>query len=199
MNTKNKKLIYGVGINDADYATQPKINGKRIVCPYYQVWVNMIKRCYSKKSLGVDASYIGCSVAKEWHSFMTFKRWMEAQNWKDKQLDKDIISAGNKIYSPQACVFVSQQTNSFFSSKTARRGKYPHGIYFHKLKRKFQAKIYKFGKQKSLGYFKTAEKASAAYREAKRLHILTIACCEPDIRVKQGLYRHSELLREKEL
>ena len=49
---KPKKLIYGVGINDADYVVKKweeagYINGKRKrkqvwMCPYYRVWADML-------------------------------------------------------------------------------------------------------------------------------------------------------------
>ena len=55
------KLVYGVGVNDLGYMTQikeevTKNGGKRIwktvfLCKYYAAWVNMLKRCYSKKFL----------------------------------------------------------------------------------------------------------------------------------------------------
>ena len=35
-----KKLVCGVGNNDADYAVNPRINGKRGMCPAYQAWRN---------------------------------------------------------------------------------------------------------------------------------------------------------------
>ena len=50
---KPKKLIYGMGINDADYVVEIReqsgyVNGARKrriawTCPYYQTWRNMLK------------------------------------------------------------------------------------------------------------------------------------------------------------
>jgi len=193
----NRKLIYGIGINDADYITQPVINGKTTICPYYRAWANMLKRCYSSSFHGQRPTYIGCTVVKEWHSFMNFRAWMEKQNWHGKHIDKDIIFPGNKAYSPETCVFVNLAINGLLGDHAAKRGKYPQGVVLQKQSGKFIATLNMSGKAKYLGYFETPEEASAVYREAKRLHILTIACCEPDIRVKQGLYRHSETFRSK--
>ena len=54
------KLVCGVGVNDLGYATRvweelPKNGGKRILksvfrCKYYEVWKNMLQRCYSKNT-----------------------------------------------------------------------------------------------------------------------------------------------------
>lgn len=56
-------LIYGVGINDADYFTYTSsVNevGKRIyyTCPYYRCWTNMLARCYRTSSLTTRPTYI---------------------------------------------------------------------------------------------------------------------------------------------
>ena len=68
------KLVCGVGINDADYATQKvetiEVDGVRKrktvwVCPFYRVWVNMINRCYFAKLQEKMPTYKGCSVS--WH------------------------------------------------------------------------------------------------------------------------------------
>ena len=51
---KTKKLVYGVGINDADYVTRKwetiEVNDKQKqklvwICPYYSVWTHMLERC----------------------------------------------------------------------------------------------------------------------------------------------------------
>lgn len=190
VNSNRKKPIYGIGINDADY----RIKG----CPHYRVWAKMLTRCYSSNSHKEKPSYIGCSVSKEWHSFMSFRSWMRNQDWEGKHLDKDIILPGNKIYSPKTCVFVSRQINSILTKSNLARGKPPSGYGEDKdMKRglRFSVEISMNGARVRLGRYETAEEASAVYREAKRRHLLTTACCEPDIRVKQGLYRHSELFR----
>ncbi|MCH6545889.1 MAG: hypothetical protein IH796_07795, partial [Deltaproteobacteria bacterium] len=96
-----RRKVCGVGINDAGYMISNTVNGKILqLCPYYTTWKNMFVRCYNKKSLSRDNSYYGCSVAKEWHSFLSFKSWMKEQDWEGLHLDKDIKVYGNKIYSP---------------------------------------------------------------------------------------------------
>lgn len=71
-----KKLVYGVGINDANYVVKPTINGKQQWCSFYQAWTGMLERCYSAKWQAKSPTYIGCMVCEEWHSFMSFRAWM---------------------------------------------------------------------------------------------------------------------------
>ena len=126
------KLVYGVGVNDLGYRVQineevTKNGGKRILksvfrCKYYTAWRNMLTRCYDKKYLERNPSYIGTSVCNEWLSAATFKKWMEQQDWHGKCLDKDIIVPGSKLYSPETCAFVLTATNSFVLARDACRG-----------------------------------------------------------------------------
>ena len=39
-----RKLVYGVGVNDAWYKTYIQVDGKQVVCPYYRKWKDMLKR-----------------------------------------------------------------------------------------------------------------------------------------------------------
>ena len=122
------KLICGVGVNDLCYRVHvqeevTKNGGKRIrktvfLCKYYAVWKSMLERCYSKKFLESNPSYIGTSVCSEWLSASEFKKWMEQQDWSGKCLDKDIVVPGNKLYSPETCAFVLPTTNLFVVGST---------------------------------------------------------------------------------
>lgn len=139
---KIKKLVCGVGINDADYVVQRKetigyVNGKhkqKLVwtCPYYRVWTNMLVRCYSTKKQEKYPTYKGCTVSDEWLTFSVFKSWMEKQDWDGKQLDKDLLFEGNKVYSAETCVFVTKEVNMFTTERCAARGEWPIGVNWHK-------------------------------------------------------------------
>ena len=190
-----RKSIFGVGINDSDYITQPFIGDSRIICPFYIKWKSMIERCYSKKALLKRPTYIGCTVAPEWHSFMSFRAWMIKQDWEGKQLDKDILVPGNKIYSPNTCLFVSQKINTLLLDSPKRRGKYPKGVHWSKQVKKFVAQMNDGDKRKSLGYFDTAEAAHAVARKAKAEHITNIAQTQPEL-IKSALLRHAKLFTD---
>jgi len=191
----HRKIMFGVGINDAPYQTRPTVNGKQVTCYYYRIWTGLLQRCYSLNFQKSHPTYTGCSVTAEWHSFMNFRKWMKAQDWEGKHLDKDIQYPGNKMYGPKTCLFISRKINNLFIKSETFRGDCPPGVHLDKVRNLFIASINLFGKRKTIGRYSSKKAASAAYRKAKRSHVLRIACCESDIRVKQGLYRHSELLR----
>ena len=118
-NMKAKKLIYGVGINDATYQVSDRSSGKEVRCPFYILWKNVLARCYSPAYQKNNTTYIGCSVDHRWYSFMAFRAWVETKDWKDKQLDKDILVLGNKVYGPDTCMFVDRKTNAACRSVTS--------------------------------------------------------------------------------
>lgn len=159
----NRKSIYGIGTNDAKYAVKPKINGKRSYCPYYKVWHHMMERSYSQKFQDRNPSYAGCSAANEWLVFSIFREWMETQDWEGKQLDKDIIISGNKIYGPAACIFVSGKINTLFTDAAAIRGDLPQGVSLDKRTGKYRSYCMARGHQNHLGYFSTINEAEYTY------------------------------------
>ena len=152
---KKSKLVYGVGINDADYFVTKNENGKIVwMCPYYQTWTSMLKRAYSDKCKQRQPTYQGVTVCEEWHSFMRFRAWMETQDWEGKQLDKDILVQGNKVYSPNTCVFVDGVVNSFLLDCAASRGEWPLGVHWFEQKQKFQSHCSNpFTKKKRVSWF----------------------------------------------
>lgn len=196
---KRNKLIVGVGINDADYNVYEYavVDGKKKAvwsCPFYITWKSMLTRCYFSKYQAMFPTYIGCSVTKEWHLFSNFKSWMKIQNWEGKHLDKDILFRGNKIYSPEACVFVEPRINTFLSENGAVRGEYPIGVCFHKRDKKYIAQccLAESGKRKHLGYFDTAEEAHQAWLTFKLEQAKILASEQTDPRVAKALIERYE-------
>lgn len=184
----------GVGRNDASYqvTTNTVISGKTKTlwrCPLYLVWSGMIKRCYSKAEQAQHPTYIGCSVAPEWHSFSEFREWMLMQDWEGKHLDKDILFPGNKVYSPCTCIFASRQLNNFITDRRASRGEWPIGVCWHKDSGKFTAycKNPYTGKQEHLGYFTEPDAAHEAWRARKHQHALRYADMQTDQRIARAL------------
>ncbi len=188
--------VRGIGINDAHYLVCPEINGKRVMCPFYRVWKNMLQRCYSEKYHQRCPTYIGCTVIKEWLLFSAFKGWMINQNWKRKELDKDIKSIGNKIYSPENCLFVSRSINMLMNDNATRRGEYPIGVSFHNTNNKFQAHCSHNGKSANLGYYNTPEEASVAYLTYKHSIILEVASMHENNYIKKYIINNANKLLE---
>jgi len=159
----HRKLILGVGVNDAWYMTQVKdSDGVKSYCPYYTKWSGMLTRCYSKKYQKRQPTYVGCSVCTEWLIFSTFRKWMETQDWKGKQLDKDILVKGNKVYSPDTCVFVSKGLNVTFKDWSRVRGKYPQGVSLSR-QGKYVVKCNANGVRTRLGTYSCVKQAEIAY------------------------------------
>lgn len=170
-----RSMVCGVGINDASYVVKPTINGKSFICPFYACWVRMLNRCYSPSYNHKHPTYIDCTVTIEWLRFSTFKLWMTKQDWKGKQLDKDILVQGNKIYSPLRCTFIIQEINKLLNKRGSARGKHPRGVYFNKQHNKFHSIVRINGKTKHIGFFNTPEEAFDAYKERKYIVIKEVA------------------------
>jgi len=187
--TSKRKLVYGVGINDADYITQPSIKGKQIVCPIYRAWRAMLERCYCDLFRVKNKSYEGCAVCSEWLIFSNFKIWMIEQNYHGMELDKDIIKAGNKVYHPDLCVFVTQEVNKLLTTKGIGQG-----VSFHKRDKVFVAQISKSSKVTHIGNYKTRHEAVKAYAKVKSDHVLSIALTQKDKRIMEGLILHSKII-----
>lgn len=184
-----KKLVYGVGVNDADYIVNPKLNRKQVYCRFYRAWVDMLNRCYNPKCQAKHPTYIGCIVCDEWLTFSNFKAWMEKQDWHGKELDKDILFQDNKIYSPDTCVFITKATNLFTTSRQSNRGLYPIGVYFYKPLGKFKAQCCNpfANKKEALGYFDCQHEAHQAWKKRKHELALQLADLQTDRRVADAL------------
>lgn len=170
-----RKPLCGKGLNDASYQVNPIVNGKKLTCQFYMRWHNMIKRCYSPEYHRRFPTYKGCSVCDDWLVFSKFKCWMKTQNWKGKQLDKDLLISGNKIYSPDTCLFVSEAINSLILHNVTSKNGYPQGVHVNIKSGLYIAQCRNKGSVRYLGRFKTAELASKAYKAYKYKLIKVIA------------------------
>lgn len=97
----------------------------------YDLWSNMLNRCYNPKMRKNVKSYKGCRVCEEWHNFQNFADWYYKQiREPGYSLDKDILVKGNRIYDPERCVMVPPNINILFASRKAERGPSPIGVYY---------------------------------------------------------------------
>ncbi len=195
---KPKKKVCGVGINDADYVfvkrEKIEVNGvqkqKQVwMCPHYRIWVSMLNRCYSAKVQERRPNYKGCSVSEEWLAFSNFRAWMVAQDWEGKQLDKDLLFEGNKVYSAETCVFVTPLVNSFTIDCRAARGEWMIGVVWDKPTEKFKSQCSNpFTKKvEHLGLFTCEQQAHNAWLKRKLELAHELAAIQDDQRVAKSL------------
>lgn len=185
---KRRRLVYGWGINDADYVVQPTVNGKQIMCPFYDKWIAMLNRGFSTLYKEKHKSYSDVTVAEEWKYFTAFKTWMQTQYWDGMELDKDILFPGNTVYSAQTCVFVPPKINKGVNTKiTLNTRDCPLGVY--RIRNKFRASV-SGGDNVSayLGNYGTKEEAHKVWQLAKSVEIeklitwyATQACFRTDV------------------
>jgi len=191
---KFNKTKHGVGfIGDGIY----KSKLGRVNTVEYSYWDGMMRRCYSERVQKIDKSYVGCSVAEEWHNFQNFAKWFN-ENFNRVEmnlwcLDKDILVKGNRVYSPETCAFVPQNINVLFTNGYVKRGKYPKGVTFKPRINKYVAQYQNRGNVLHIGVYTTIEEAFNAYKITKEAYIKEIAeewKDQIDERVYQAMYNY---------
>lgn len=182
-----KKLVHGVGTNDADYNIAK--------CPFYSRWSTMLKRCYSEKYQKTHPTYKDCSVCDEWLIFSNFRGWMVKQDWQDKHLDKDILIQGNKVYSPESCLFIPKEINTLINDQASSRGDCPIGVYHEWQRGKFRSQCRKNGKVIKLGYFDSAEDAHKEFIKFKSKLVLEVSSDQVEP-LKSALIKISKLISQ---
>ena len=171
--------VYGVGTTGLEPTRDE--NGEKI--DSYKCWRSMLERCHSSKFQDKYPTYKGCYVHNEWLYYPNFKKWYDENYYEvdnqTSQLDKDVLIKGNKVYSPNTCVFVPQFINKLFIKSQNTRGELPIGVCYYKASKKYQAQLsmYKDGKstQKNLGYYNTPNEAFEVYKRAKEEYIKEVA------------------------
>ncbi len=192
--------VYGIGINDANYKVT-NIDGKNTKCVYYATWSRMLQRCYSENSLLRRPTYFKNEVCDEWLHFMTFRKWMIKQNWKNKHLDKDIRVPNNKVYSPKFCHFVPIVVNLAIRGERVKESTLPPGVNVNPRCKtiSYRARVRFRGYHFGCGTYQTIDEAHVAYLKGK-ISVFQEMCLresEGDIVVINGLKKHIELFEEQ--
>ena len=83
------------------------------------IYSNMKNRCYNEKNIHYqNYGGRGITVCDEWLNFQNFAEWFYDNYYECNNeimcLDKDILCKGNKIYSPENCIFVPKRINNLF-------------------------------------------------------------------------------------
>lgn len=169
-----RKKICDMCVND--YDGNVWINGK--IIKSYSVWRDMLRRCYDPKYQQKYPTYVDCTVCDEWLYFSKFKRWfdenypyhLEEQGIK-LNIDKDLLSNGGKVYSPDTCVFLPRDVNLFMSTRYSNNTSGHTGVCWSKLSKKWHVRINEFdsNKRNNIGYFTNIEDAKDAYLKAREI------------------------------
>ena len=197
---KNKNLVYGWGVNDVEYATNPRIKvGGRWIhlskCPYYSDWTRLLERAISRKFKQNNLTYKDCTVCEEWKYLSNFIKWVDSQpnrDWQNCELDKDLLYKGNKHYSPDTCCYVPPKLNSFITDRGTKRGVYLIGVSFCKSSKinpyKARCRNPFTGKGEHLGLFSTELEAHLTWKAKKHEHACAFAKIQEDPRLSESLY-----------
>lgn len=111
------RSVQGVGYHGVGkYKTQ--VN--KVLDLAYKKWRGMMTRNYYHDYNARLTSYKDCYVADEWHSLQVFSDWYYKQVGWDKgfELDKDLLSDGAKVYSPETCCLIPREINTAIVSLT---------------------------------------------------------------------------------
>lgn len=158
------KSVCDIGyIGEGKYSYQS--NGE--VNTVYDIWKNMLRRCYSDKLRWKFPAYEGCEMCDEWLNLQNFCEWY-FENYYDvgdggrMHIDKDILFKGNNLYAPDKCLIVPQRINMLFIEKK-NKWNLPSGISLSKTGKY----ITKYN-TKHLGTLNTLEEAILAHDTEKR-------------------------------
>ena len=182
LNKANFNKLYRHGICDIKNLYDK--NGKQL--KVYETWKGMFRRCYSEKYHNREDTYKDCEVCEEWFLFSNFKKWYDDNYYQIDDcimnLDKDILHKGNKIYSPNTCVFVNQIINNLFTKNDKIRGDLPIGVRHSSCcNKKYHSVLsyYNFDLKKkcdkSLGYSDYIDELFKKYKQAKEENIKRVA------------------------
>ncbi len=163
----NKPSVFNIGY--LGIGNYNKINSLK----FYDLWQQMLRRCYDKKYHDKNITYIGCTVDERWYNFQTFAEWCKKNYIDGFVLDKDIISntKDNKIYGPDTCCFIPQEISGLFTVKIS--GNLPTGVSKHG--NNYQVSINIFDKLITFGTYQTIDEASKVYITEKKKHIINVA------------------------
>lgn len=172
------KSVSGVGYFGEGTYSSTRADGTRKKTKTYEKWVHMIRRCYDNDEK--YRLYSDCMVDSRWHNFQNFANDCEKLGY-DKlfelgyEIDKDLLSNGNKIYSIDTVIPLPQCVNSFLANRLD--GKNTSGATGvcknDRYKKKWIARLYFDGKEIFNERFEDFNDAVIAYNN-KRSEIANV-------------------------
>lgn len=160
-------------------ATFTDVDGKRKKTKQYDTWSNMMHRCYDEKFIQKNPTYKDAYVDPVWHNFQNFAEWFDDNYYEVEgqrmELDKDILFQGNKVYSPNTCIFVPHNINSLITRADSIRGDLPCGVSYVKALNKYRAYYNERDDIIHIGVYSSPNEAFLAYKKAKEERIYNVA------------------------
>lgn len=161
----------------------------------WQLWGNMKTRCYNQNYHKERPGYAACTICDEWlEDKRKFYEWVDRNFYvidgePTVELDKDILIKGNKLYSPETCIFVPKRINDLFCHINGHtENGLPTGVMYSEKTGKYIAKTCIDKKKKTLGFFETPEEAFAEYKKHKEAEIIHTADIYKDV-IPEQLYK----------
>ncbi len=156
---RNRKPIYGFGINDAEYVTQSP--SRNWCCIHNKTWQGVLRRSLSLKFKNWKQSYLECKVSESWKYFTDYLEWSIENYVEGWELDKDILIPQNKLYGPETCAFVPSYLNALIKPKVSKSG-LPLGV--NKVTNSNRYTVCSSRDGDYLGKFKSPEEAHSAWQ-----------------------------------
>lgn len=185
----NKPSVFGVGYLGYGMFVpgerRMKEGQMRIPPHLHRHWRHVLERALP--NVRDIPRYEDAEVCEEWYNFQAFGEWAMSQyrheakeaNGRLWAIDKDILIPNNKLYSPDTCVFVPNEINTFFTNKDIGNTGYK-GVNEIRGKRAtyktgYIARCAINGERKYLGFYNTPEEAYKVYVKAKEISARELA------------------------
>lgn len=145
----------------------------------YRAWAAMLRRVYDSKTHRLHPYYRGMAVCEEWLNFQVFAEWYTShKNYGlGFELDKDVLSTGDKLYSPETCTLLPKEINASLIVKPTSEGKeLPTGVTRTKNKvvNRYRVRVRGLLPNELYCYTNTVEEAAIKSLEAKSIRLLQL-------------------------
>lgn len=170
------KTNFGVGYIGYGYDNKCEYSKKLL-----KTWNGLVQRCFDPLWKESHKCYEQTTCSEDFLCASNFIEWGKSQvGYNDVDefgkpfaLDKDLLAKGNKLYSPDICVFVPREINNLILSNRKVRGELPLGVTTKGSR--FRARVSIKNKETALGVFDTVDEAFQAYKKAKESYIKEVA------------------------
>jgi hypothetical protein len=164
--------VFGVGVFGNKKGGMRGYDSNHKKTKEYELWTNMLGRCYGYRK---DTCYDDCTVSDDWLYFDNFCEWINDQDIDlsaiKYNLDKDLLSKGEKLYSKETCCLIPNKINMAIVTKRKSSNRtLPISVGFSG-KTKFMINMTIRGEIFRIAGFNTPHDAHIKYCEVKENYI----------------------------